>query len=292
MGNHRRTSKDKDKVAGGVLLGAVASGVAGFAAAALGGAGTAGATCASISGIGNSADCTSSLGSFAVGLGPGTDATAAGLFSGAIANGLTNPAGSPPNTTLAVAAGPAFDFAYAGGTNTVAAAGGGPFDAAITQGDNSAATAFGIGTAALNVGNGDPNAGPNIVTATGVGAIAGNLANGGPGAPNFVTAGPGFGVSAFNVAGDGNAVNATGALNNATNFVGNGNFIQATGGTFNPANPLATTFGGNVGFNLGGNSNTVLAGPNGPFAIAGALNSSGNQGPNSIVQNGPGTNIK
>jgi hypothetical protein len=47
MAMHSGTSREK--LAGGVLLGAAASGLV---AAALGGAGTAGATCASISGIG------------------------------------------------------------------------------------------------------------------------------------------------------------------------------------------------------------------------------------------------
>src|ERR1700757_1463140 len=120
MGKHTATSKDN--VAGGVLLAALASGVAGFAAASLAGAGTASGTCASISGVasfttaGSNSDCTSSVGSVAVGLGPGTDATATGLGNAAIANGLGNPAGSPAGTTTATADGPGLDFAYAGGT--------------------------------------------------------------------------------------------------------------------------------------------------------------------------------
>src|ERR1700740_2053445 len=82
----------RNKVARGVVLGAVASGA--LAIGALSSAGAATATCASISGIGNSADCTSTPTSFAVGLGPGTKAAGVGLFDGAVAVGTNTSAAS------------------------------------------------------------------------------------------------------------------------------------------------------------------------------------------------------
>ncbi|MBV9514625.1 MAG: hypothetical protein JO280_11375 [Mycobacteriaceae bacterium] len=62
----RMRTISKDRLAGGVVLGAVASGLA---AAALSGAGTADATCAWFSGVGNGGGCTSTPTSFAIGLG-------------------------------------------------------------------------------------------------------------------------------------------------------------------------------------------------------------------------------
>ena len=100
MGKH--TAIKKDKLRGRLLLGAVASGLA---ATALGGAGTADATCASISGVGNSVDCTSTPGSFAVGLGSGATANSNGPFDGAVAVG---------NGATALTNG-SFDTALAGG---------------------------------------------------------------------------------------------------------------------------------------------------------------------------------
>ena len=85
MGKRRNVSIEK--LAGGVLLGAVASGLA---VTALSGTGTANATCASISRNGNGSSgsaCFSTPTNFAVGLGPNTLATANGLFTDAIAIG-------------------------------------------------------------------------------------------------------------------------------------------------------------------------------------------------------------
>jgi hypothetical protein len=100
MAKHRAPSKDR--LAGGLLLGAVASGLA---AAALGGAGAANATCASISGVGAGAGCTSTPTSFAIGLGPGTEVNAQGLFNGAIAVGTETEASATGVGNLAVAVG-------------------------------------------------------------------------------------------------------------------------------------------------------------------------------------------
>src|ERR1700730_687108 len=83
MGKH--TASKKDKLAGGVLLGALASGA--LAVASLSGAGAANATCASISGIGNGGGCTSTPGSAAIGLGPNATATTNGPFNTALAVG-------------------------------------------------------------------------------------------------------------------------------------------------------------------------------------------------------------
>src|SRR5271167_539900 len=87
----KHTAISRDRFAGGLLLGALA---AGLAAAVLGAAGTASATCASINGVGNGNGCTSTATSFAVGLGPNTTANASGLFDGAVANGFSGTQGT------------------------------------------------------------------------------------------------------------------------------------------------------------------------------------------------------
>lgn len=88
----RRISK-KDKIPSGPLRKAAASGVAvGVAAASLAGLPTADATCLGIFGIsindGSGGHCSSSVFSFALGLGPGTSATALGNLNAAIAVGM------------------------------------------------------------------------------------------------------------------------------------------------------------------------------------------------------------
>ena len=112
----KRRDTAKDKLASGLLRGAVVSGlVSGLAAASLGGVPTANATCLGIFGIsinlGGGGHCSSSLFGFALGLGPGTTATADGLFTAAIATGTDTEASSAGLATLA----------YAGGTDTLAA---------------------------------------------------------------------------------------------------------------------------------------------------------------------------
>ena len=64
----------KDKVVGAVL-------VSGLAAASLSGVGTASATCIGLSGIDIGEGCTTSLGSFALGIGTGTVAIAKGFIN-------------------------------------------------------------------------------------------------------------------------------------------------------------------------------------------------------------------
>jgi hypothetical protein len=127
MGKHRAISTERR--AGGLLLGAVASGA--LAAAACGSAGTANATCASISGVGNGNGCTSAATSFAVGLGNNSTANAEGLFNGAVAVGdgsLAEAAGvgafgTPGTGNVALSVGTNVESIAAGTGNLAIAAG-------------------------------------------------------------------------------------------------------------------------------------------------------------------------
>ena len=250
MGKHRKSQQNK--FAGGLVLGVTASGA--VAAAALSGAGPANATCASIGGIGTSADCTSSLTSFAVGLGPNTSASATGLFSGAVANGVTN---TGTQVTQASSTGP-FDFAYAGGPNTFASANG-TAGVAVAQGSNVFAQA---GTSSSDVGN-----------------AAFNIANE-PTSPIFnqAVAGGGNGNLAANLGGTTSATNV-----NTVEAFGNGNIATTVGGTGNqvfagfPGSPSTLS----NAFAFGGTNNTVEATP-GPFNVAGLVNQSGKSVLNNI----------
>ena len=153
MGKRRNTSKGK--LASGLLGCAVASGLA---AASLGGVPTASATCIGISGIninlGGGGGCFTTVGSFALGLGPNTIATSAGFLTSAIAIGLGN---EPSEITQATSFG-LFSFAWAGGPDTLAETNGNA-NLAVVQGEN-AQTVIGAGTAfdnvniGINVGNG------------------------------------------------------------------------------------------------------------------------------------------
>ena len=95
----------------------------------------------------------------------------------------------------------------------------------------------------------------------------------------------GAGNSALNIGSD-NGVAAQGVLNNATNLFGDDNDVESANlpgtGLLGPLTP-----GLNVGFNILGNNNVVLAGAavppelgagNGPLAIAGAILVSGQNG--------------
>ncbi len=92
------------KVPNGILRAAMVSGVvSGVAAASLTGAGPVQATCIGISGINIGSGCNSTLGTFALGLGPGTLADASGGFlNGAIAIG-TNVAAFAEGSGFSVA---------------------------------------------------------------------------------------------------------------------------------------------------------------------------------------------
>jgi len=269
------------KLAGGILLGAVASGLA---MTALSGAGSAGATCASISGIGNGNGCASTPTSVAIGIGPNTFAEANGLFDVAIANGATN---TGTQFTSAVSIGTA-NLAYAGGPNVAAFAGtspgilpgpgGGSFNVAIAQGSNVLAAAGSgnlngtdVGNVAINIAD-DPTGmfGQNNVRAGGF---------------SLVSPQPGVGNIAVNIGGtagplaNGNTVTAFGQGNLATNLGGTGNFIAA-GNPFAFGLPPGTpttpaTF--STAFGIGGSNNTVVAAP-GPFNVAGEINHTGTPG--------------
>src|SRR5262245_43148384 len=138
MGNHRANKKQSKRLAGGALLGAAA---ASMAAAAMSGAGAASASCASISGIGagggsGGSTCISTPGSFAVGIGDNTDATAVGFFSGAVAFSPENGANDQTTaTTLGNGS-----LAVAAGRNTNA----------LTIGNFSASVAQGVGASKNN----------------------------------------------------------------------------------------------------------------------------------------------
>ena len=99
----KRGNLKGDKLASGLLRGAVVAGLAaGLAAASLGAVPTADATCIGISGINIGGECHSSFGNFAMVLGTGT-ATANGLFTAAIGIGAGRSAISGGLGTLAYA---------------------------------------------------------------------------------------------------------------------------------------------------------------------------------------------
>jgi hypothetical protein len=242
-----------NKLAGGVLLGAVASGLA---AAALSGAGTANATCASISGIGNSTTpgntCTSTAGSFAVGLGSGVQARSNGLFDGAVAVGPNN---GPNDFTAAQSTGN-LNFAYAQGTNAIASAGFQPSD---------------TGNVAINIAN-SPTGTFSEVDAGGQGTTPGiaNLAVNLGGTSDPVT-----GFTNVEALGTGNVAINVGGVSNGVSA----GALSPTGGTLTSA------------FNLFGSNNVVVTGA-GPFAVAGTIGVNNHQGATLVRQIGPGFNIK
>lgn len=224
-----------NRLASGVLLGAVASGVA---AAALGTAGTANAACASISGLGNTANCQSTPTSFAINLGDNTNfAQAKGLFTGAIVTNGTN--------NIASSTG-AFSAAIVGGTNSAAATNGN-LALAFAQGTRVLAAAGGtagdVGNVAINIGNSAGGLGTNNAIAAGFFNIAANVGG------NAVT--------------KASQVQAIGLGNAAFNFASDD--FKVVAGTAGTPATLSSAF------NFFGKGNTVTAGP-GPLAIAGAIN--------------------
>lgn len=250
MGKRRDISKQsKGKLASGLLGGAV---VSGLAAASLGAPPNADATCIGIFGIsindGSGGHCSSSLFGFALGLGPGTTATAEGLFTAAIATGTDTEASSAGTGTLA----------YAGGTNTLAATqgilnlavAGLGFEGPLGVGTNVVATAgvrdLDFVNIAVNIGSADDalDSGGDAISVVeasdGAFNLAGNLfgnANSVDGVPTamVVFAGGddetlGFGTVAANVFGNRNHVEAIGTLNNATAW---GNVFRTPNGSDN-----------------------------------------------------------
>src|SRR5262249_33776716 len=240
MGTHRAPTKSQETFAGGVLLGAVASGLA---AAALSGAGTATANCASISGISTGSSgggsCTSGPLSFAVGIGPNTTANATGVFDGAVAYGLDNGA---TDSTVANSNGGAFNSALASGKNALANTNGAFGNLAIAQGTGVTAAAAGAPS-------------PNPVTANAglTGGDVGNLA--------INIGGTAVGTKAVNP----NITQAGGTLNSAINLGGS----STAGG--NKA-MIVQAFGlGNSAFSGSGNANIVSVGNFDQPLVANAL---------------------
>src|SRR6478609_8724065 len=208
----KRRDISRNKFTSGLLRGAVVSGmVSGLAAASLGGVPTASATCLGIFGIsindGTGGHCSSSLFGFALGLGPGTTATAEGLFTAAIATGTDTEASSAGTGTLA----------YAGGTGTLAetqgilnlAVAGLGFEGVLGAGTNAAAFAgarpFDFVNIAVNIGDADPDVTSVVEASDGAFNLAGNLfGNANNGSDLIVFAGGneatlGFGTVAANV---------------------------------------------------------------------------------------------
>jgi hypothetical protein len=226
-----------DKLAGGVLLSALASGLA---VGALGGAGTANATCASISGINvGGGGCTSTSTSFSVALGKNATASAQGTFSGAVAVGENATA-----RTTGVA-----NFAGAFGKNTVADAIG-KGNLAIAQGEAAdaagtdiypnpvTARAEGEYNVALNLGSRtkpsfSPTTGASNVFATGSHNFAANFF----GSPDVDAKGGQKPILVW----------ANGDRSTALNVFGNGNTVRAGTGFPNAkaAFNIAAVFGKN-----------------------------------------------
>ena len=285
----RRVSA-KDKIPNGLLRTAAASGIAvGLATASLGGIGTANGTCIGFSGFNiddGSGGCFTTVGSFALGLGPNTIATSAGLLTSAIAVGFGN---EPLEITQATSFG-FFSFAWAGGPDTLAETNGNA-NLAVVQGEN-AQTVVGAGTAfdnvniGINVGNGfDTPVGftvdhfTNSVGTFGQGNIAvnffGNSVPGGTGC-NPTTGCEGVeGVSTVQAGGVSLDPLSVGFANAAYNFFGDGNHVTV--------GDQGSDFG--LGFSVFGDRNDVVV--NGPAAAGGALF----QSDRLVEQTGPGIEI-
>lgn len=249
------------KTAAALLAGVAAAG----AVAGLGGAPVAGATCFSAFGLGNTAECTSTIGSVAIAIGTGAAAYADGLLGAAFAfgtgsvaatvdSGIGNFAVSLGDSVSSVAGG-YLSIAVAGGVNTGAAAVAFPGTASIAN-------------IAVTLGNNDDT----DVTAAGVGNVALNAFGSGS------IAARGYFSTALNVGGRA-LVESAGLLTSATNLFGTDNIVYA-------ADPGGTTGTASLAFSVFSNSTTVSAGP-GPLAIAGSIAQTGAL----VTKSGPGINI-
>jgi hypothetical protein len=255
MGKHRAISNNK--VAGGVLLGAVASGA--LAVASLGSAAPANATCASISGIGNGNGCTSTVGSVAIGLGPNATATTNGPFNTALAVGKNSNAiaGNTPGDfgNLAVNVGNNTTGPNATGSTPGAFAGSdlgtpGFGNVAVVTGDNNAGSADGSLNNAFNLGGTG-----NSLIATGVANNATNVL----GSNNFVASSAGTSLT-------------NPGLSSAFNIGGNNNFIYA-GSLANPSTAGPFAIAGAIGTsNHDGFTHPVINQPTTGTTIKTALN--------------------
>jgi hypothetical protein len=230
--------RHRSLLGGLTAIGLVAAGMSSIPAAS--------ATCASFFGIGNSADCTSTLFSGAIAVGPGAQAYAEGAFG----------------TALAIGEGSGAEVHN-------------PFGLAATLGAHSTATTKGLFGIALNVGAlGGAQTFGKGADYSGLGFnIALNV--GGPKTGDGSSDNPGGYAEAYGVGniasnlfgGDSTEVDANGVASTATNL----------GGSGSPSNPLSVYVGDvsgnglfNNAFNVLGQGNYVYAGP-GPFAVAGTI---------------------
>jgi hypothetical protein len=181
------------------------------------------ATCASFFGIGNSAECTSNLLSWAIAVGDEAEAHANGTFGGAFVIG--------ENNTGATGAGSIFNLAIS------------------AFGSNNSATAEGaIANFATNIGGND-----NTVQTTG---SLFNTATNILGSGNTVTTRAGYVNWARNVFGDNNIITVNGGVANwARNAFGDNNNIVLQGGNANTARNI---FGSDNKYTLQGATGILL----------------------------------
>ena len=254
---------------GRALLGALVSGA--LATGAIGGAAPAEASCFSMFGIGNGNGCTSTLTTYAIGIGDGAVANAPTLFGGALAIGKN------ANASTVTIGTSAFNFATAIGDNANASGYVSLFGVALQLGEGTAGT-FGVGNIAIGVGEGLGNQ----AAVSGVFGIALQLGRGttntigslsaGVGISPFTAGSPvtsttGFGTLALNLLGGASEggtarVESNGFFNLAANILGRDNVVTANG----PVGPGLP----NWAFNAFGDRNTVEAGP-GPLTLAGSI---------------------
>ena len=254
---------------GRALLGALVSGA--LATGALGGAAPAEASCFSMFGIGNGNGCTSTLTTYAIGIGDGAIANAPTLFGGSLAIGKN------ANASTVTVGTSAFNFATAIGDNANALGYISLFGLALQLGEGTAGT-FGVGNIAIGVAEGLGNQ----AAVSGVFGIALQLGRGTSNtigslsltagispfsASSPVTSTTGFGTLALNLFGGASEggtarVESNGFFNLAANILGRDNVVTANG----PVGPGLP----NWAFNAFGDRNTVAAGP-GPLSLAGSI---------------------
>jgi hypothetical protein len=291
LAGHKAIAGGRLTLAGGTILGVVASGV--LAVGAVSGAGVGNATCASISGIGGGTDCTSTFGSISVGLGPNTQAHSAGLGAAALAVGSNDLGQGSQATSEGI-----LSAAYAGGGAQALAFGNlnlavGQGGSAVVQAGDPLRPAPDIGNIAVSIGPANSNvyAGGNQ-DQRGVGNLAVSIgARKRAGSLDLVQA-VGTLNSALNFGGAKNVVRVIGVLNNGTQIGGSSNFISVGN---DPFRGRVLRPGLNVGFSIFGSRNEVNsglpAGGNGPLAISGALFKSDLHTPTPVNRAGLGINI-
>ena len=222
-------------------------------------------------GIGNGNGCTSTLTTYAIGIGEGAVANAPTLFGGSLAIGKN------ANASTVTIGTSAFNFATAIGDNANALGYISLFGLALQLGEGTAGT-FGVGNIAIGVGEGLGNQaavsgvfGIALQLGRGTSNTVGSLSIAAGISPfsegNSVTSTTGFGTLALNLFGGASEggtarVESNGFFNLASNILGRDNVVTANG----PVGPGLP----NVAFNAFGDRNTVAAGP-GPLSLAGSI---------------------